>query len=127
MSEPGAYRVLMVVEDDPDIRILVQVNFRGDPSFSINGECSTAEEALELAEQSQPDLIVLDHKLEGEMTGLEAAPLLKERAPRSKIILFSASEELREPAHDEPAVDAFLLKTNIDRLVGLARKILDAN
>jgi hypothetical protein len=39
-------------------------------------------------------------------------------------VLFSASEEVRHPAIDEPAVDAFLLKTSIDRLVPLARRLV---
>jgi len=39
--------------------------------------------------------------------------------------LFTASEELRERAKDIVSVDAFLLKTDIARLVPLARHLFD--
>lgn len=117
-------RVLLVVEDDPDIRMLIRFNFAADADFEIDGEASTAEEAIEIAKASQPDLIILDQKLEGEMTGLQAAPLLKASAPRALIILFSASEEFRIPARNEPTVDVFVLKTDITQLVSVARDLL---
>ena len=57
---------------------------------------------------------MLDHGLTGELTGLEAAPLFKKVAPHAKIILFTAHAELQMQANNEPAVDAFLLKTDIE-------------
>ncbi|MGI8792108.1 MAG: response regulator, partial [Acidimicrobiales bacterium] len=117
-------RVLMVVEDDTDIRFLVRIQFGADPDFSLDGEAADATAAIETASQSLPDLIVLDHLLEGPMTGFQAAPLLKAASPTSKIILFTASEELREPAKDSPSIDAFLLKTEIERLLPMAKRLL---
>lgn len=117
-------KVLLIVEDDHDISRLVRFQFELDPDFEIDGAAVDVESAITAARADQPDLVALDHKLEGDVSGLDAAPRLKAVAPTSKIILFSASEELREPALDEPAVDAFLLKTDIRRLVPLARSIL---
>ena len=116
--------VLLVVEDDPDIRMLVRIGFAADPAFTLDGEAADATAAIELARSSAPDLVVLDHRLEGTLTGLDAAPLLKEAVPNCSIILFSASEELRGPAKDSPAIDAFVLKTEIHRLVPVARRLL---
>jgi len=117
-------KVLLVVEDDPDIRMLVRFNFASEPDFEIDGEAATAEAAITIAAATRPDLVVLDYKLEGEMTGLQAAPMLKVAAPHAVILLFSASEELRVPAKDEPTIDAFVLKTEITKLVSVARKLL---
>ncbi len=114
-----------MVEDDPDIRFLVRVNFMSDGDFEVKGEASDAESAIAAASSSSPDLIVLDHLLEGAMTGFEAAPFLKKVAPQCKIVLFTASEELRERAKDSLSVDAFLLKTDIAGLVPLARRLFD--
>lgn len=74
--------------------------------------------------KSHPDLIVLDHKLDGDINGLEGAALLKQASPKAKIILFSASEELRIPAAGSPHVDAFLIKTQLERLIPLGRELL---
>ena len=77
---------------------------------------------------TEPAVIVLDHGLAGPLTGLDAAPLLKELVPRAKIILFTAFAELRTRATAEPAVDAFLLKTDPAQLLPLAQRLtgLDA-
>jgi DNA-binding NarL/FixJ family response regulator len=117
-------RVLLVVEDQPDVRFLVKTHFEMTDGFEIGGEAASIEEAIVETERSQPDLIVLDHFLEGEMTGLEGAPLLKQAAPGAKIILFTASEAMEEPAANEPAIDAFLLKTDIRELIELSRELL---
>lgn len=117
-------RVLVVVEDDPDIRLLLRFELDRDPDLEIGGEAADAETAIELARSIQPALVILDHRLAGEMTGLEAAPRIKANAPDARIVLFSASEELRVPSRAEPAIDAFLMKTEIARLLPLCRKLL---
>ncbi len=48
---------------------------------------------------------------------------LKELAPRVKIILFTAHAELHIRATAEPAVDAFLLKTDPRRPLPLAQRL----
>lgn len=120
--------LLTVIEDDPDVQLLIETIFSMDSRFSAANATETAEEALESARKTEPGIIVLDHALAGSLTGLDAAPLLKELAPRAKIILFTAHAELRTRATAEPAVDAFLLKTEPGRLLSLAQRLtgLDA-
>jgi DNA-binding NarL/FixJ family response regulator len=67
--------------------------------------------------------MVLDNALAGALSGLEAAPRLKELAPQSKIILFTAQADLQARADAEPAVDAFLLKTASVRLLPPAPRL----
>ena len=119
---------LAVIEDDPDVQLLIETIFSMDSRFGAASASETAEEALESVRKTVPGIIVLDHGLAGSLTGLDAAPLLKELAPRAKIILFTAHAELRSRAADEPAVDAFLLKTDPTRLLSLAQRLtgLDA-
>lgn len=119
-------KVLLVVEDDKDIRFLVRLQFSLDPTFELDGEAIDIDGATAAAHGSSPDLVILDHLLEGDVTGLAGAPRLKDAAPNCRIILFSASEDVRVAALGEPAVDAFLLKTHIDRLVPVARQLLSS-
>lgn len=116
-------KVLIVVEDDPDVQFLIETIFAGDSRFSVAGVTASAEGALEIAQTAEPRIIVLDHGLAGTLTGLEAAPRLKELAPQAKIILFTAHAELRARAADEPTIDAFLLKTDISQLLPLAQRL----
>jgi DNA-binding NarL/FixJ family response regulator len=116
-------KVLVVVEDDPDVQFLIETVFSEDGRFTVGGVAASAEEALELTRTTEPGIIVLDHGLAGALTGLAAAPQFKAVAPYAKIILFTAHAELRHPAADEPAIDAFLLKTDISQLLPLAQRL----
>lgn len=113
----------MVVEDDPSIQLLIRTVFSLDPRFTVTGGAASAEEVLELARSTEPEVIVLDHGLAGELTGIVAAPRFKEVAPQAKIILFTADAELRDPAEEEPTIDAFLLKTDVVQLLPLAQRL----
>lgn len=119
-----ARRVLLVVEDDPDLRQLVKLKFNPQPDFAVEGEAANADDAIALAKTVAPDLIVLDNRLEGQKTGLAVSALLKKAAPGCRIILFSASEELREEAMASDYIDAFVMKTDIRILVARAREVL---
>jgi DNA-binding NarL/FixJ family response regulator len=116
-------KVLVVVEDDPDVQFLVETIFSMDSRFALANVAASAEDALESVRTSEPGIIVLDHGLAGALTGLQAAPRLKELAPQAKTIMFTARAELRSRADDEPAIDAFLLKTESVQLLALAQRL----
>ena len=116
-------KILVIVEDDPDVQFLIETIFSMDSRFALARVAATAEDALETAQTTEPEIIVLDHGLSGELSGLEAAKRFKELAPKSKIILFTAHAELEAPTRDEPAIDAFLLKTESAQLLPLAQML----
>jgi DNA-binding NarL/FixJ family response regulator len=120
----GETKVLVIVEDEEDMRAFVRILLSRDPRLEILGEASTAEAAIELAAVLEPGLIVLDHGLDGMLTGLAAAPLLKAAAPHAKILLFTAYDMAAE-ARAEPAIDAFLRKDQLGRLLSVVRELLE--
>lgn len=121
---PGSARILVVIEDDPDVQFLIKSIFSMDPRFAVTNVAESAEEALDSPPTSEPGIIVLDHGLAGPLPGLAAAPMLKELAPLAKIIMFTAHAALQARADKEPAIDAFLLKTDSERLLPLALELL---
>jgi len=116
-------KALVVVEDDPDVQFLVETIFSMDRRFTLAGLVASAEEALESLRTSQPRIIVLDHGLSGQLTGLDAAPRIKELAPQAKIIMFTAHADLKARADKEPAIDGFVLKTESTQLLPLAQRL----
>jgi len=116
-------KALLVIEDDPDVLFLVETIFSMDSRFALAQLAGSVEEALESARSGDQGLVVLDHGLAGQLTGLEAAPRLKEMVPNAKIILFTAHAELRARAEEEPSIDAFLLKTDSTQLLALAQRL----
>jgi DNA-binding NarL/FixJ family response regulator len=123
-SGPTSARILVVIEDDPDVQFLIEAIFAMDPRFTVTHVAKSAEEALDTPPTSEPGIIVLDHGLAGPLPGLAAAPLLKERAPQAKIIMFTAHAALQARADREPAIDAFLLKTESEKLLPLAQQLI---
>jgi DNA-binding NarL/FixJ family response regulator len=114
---------LVMVEDDPDYRLLIRVAIGVDPRFEMSGEAPSVETGIELAREAHPRLIILDHNLEGGMVGLSAAPKLKAAAPEAKILLFTAYD-LEAEARREPAIDAYLRKDEIGKLLPTAQRLL---
>lgn len=75
MSEATAARErILVIEDEPDIREIVEFNLRRE-GFRVSG-AETAEEGLEKIQNEFPDAVLLDLMLPG-MSGLELCRKLK--------------------------------------------------
>lgn len=56
---------------------------------SVIGTAMTGEEAIEMAEQTKPDLVLMDIQLGGEMNGAEAAQITQERVG-ARIVFVTA-------------------------------------
>lgn len=82
------YRVL-VVDDDESVRRLLSIVLPLDGSYEVVGEAGDGLAAIAAAELLQPDIIVLDHMMPI-LTGAAAYPRIKEVAPKTKVVFFSA-------------------------------------
>ena len=85
--EESILRVL-VVDDYEPWRAFVASMLRKHPELRIAGEATNGLEAVQFAQQLQPDLILLDIGLP-KLNGLEAVPRIREVCPRSKILFAS--------------------------------------
>lgn len=122
-EEGGGVSDVVVVEDDADMREMIRLTLMGERSMEVCGEATNALDAVETARRTQPNLIILDHSIEGDVMGLEAAPMLKAVAPGAKILLFSAFD-LEAEADAEPSIDAYLRKDAIRDLLPMVRRLL---
>lgn len=80
---------ILVVDDHPLTRealssLLVQ------HGFDVVGQAADGEEAIALARDLQPELVLLDLTMPG-MDGLTAIPLLRETVPEAEIVVLTAS------------------------------------
>ena len=82
---------ILLVDDNAVVRSFVRQLFEFQPDFEISGEAENGRDAIEKAERLKPDLIILD-LIMPVMTGLDAAPLLKQLLPDTLIILFTQQE-----------------------------------
>jgi DNA-binding NarL/FixJ family response regulator len=116
-------RVMVVVDDDDEMRLLINRVLSSDPSLELSGEATTAAQAVEEARRLDPSLIILDHYIEGDVMGLQAAPMIHNVAPDAKILVFS-NHDLASECEREPAVDAFLPKRRLTDLLATVQELL---
>jgi DNA-binding NarL/FixJ family response regulator len=81
---------VLVVDDFPLFREGVSAALRADRAFEVVGEASDGVEAAEVAAELDPDVVLLDMMMPG-CDGAAAVELLGERAPRSRVLAYSAS------------------------------------
>jgi DNA-binding NarL/FixJ family response regulator len=86
----GTIRVFLC-DDVLELRLLLRLGLEDD-DVEIVGEAGDGAEAVELVPALAPDVILLDLSMPV-MDGLEAIPLLLERAPATKIIVVSGFAE----------------------------------
>ena len=87
LSRPAAVRVL-VVEDFAAFRQFICLTLGNSPDFRVIGEASDGLEALQMAVELRPDLILLDIGLPS-LNGIEVARQMRSLVPESKIIFLT--------------------------------------
>lgn len=88
VAHQGPIRV-MLVDDHTLVRAAVRQALEA-PDVSLVAECATAEEALILAPQVRPDVLLLDIQLPG-MDGVALVRELAPRLPLTKIVMLTMS------------------------------------
>jgi DNA-binding NarL/FixJ family response regulator len=79
---------ILVVDDYEPFRRFLHLKLQSRPELQIVGEASDGLQAVQKAEELQPDLILLDIGLP-KLNGIEAARQIRKSAPQSRIIFVS--------------------------------------
>jgi len=124
----------LIVDDHELVREHTAALLSAHSDLEVVSVASNGFEAIRIAEESQPDVVVLDISMP-DMNGLQAAPIIKRVAPHTEILFFSQ--------HDSPffvreafAIGALGFLTKADagahlaeavRTVHLKRKFLSKN
>jgi DNA-binding NarL/FixJ family response regulator len=114
---------LMIVDDHPIVRRGLKLALLSSPDFEVVGEAATGEDAIELLEQVQPDVVLMDLVMPG-MGGVNAIRGIHDVAPEVKVIVFSHCEEgvqVRE-ALQAGAIGYLLKDIEIDNLFAAMRE-----
>lgn len=113
---------VLVVDDEADLRRLVRLTLEFDDDLMVVATAGDATEALDVAREVSPDLVVLDQMLGGPVTGLQVAAQLRALDPSTRVIMFSAADRVID-LRDHP-VDAVVPKMEISELPAVVRRVL---
>jgi DNA-binding NarL/FixJ family response regulator len=112
----GNQRVL-VVDDDPDYRLVVRLALEPGSGFEVVAEAGNGPAALTEARREQPDVVLLDCRLPG-ADAFDILPELRVVAPDSRIVLVSGHDpaDLRLASRSAGAVGYLTKETPARRL-----------
>jgi len=102
-------KTILIVEDQADIRRLIRMTLEFDDYRILEAE--NGDIGLAMATEHQPDLILLDVMMPGNLNGLDVCRALKARANPPRVVLMTArgrSEDL--DAGMQAGAEAYLVK-----------------
>ena len=102
---------VLIVDDDPSIRKLVATTLEDVAGFELV-EAGDGVEALELAREEAPAIVLLDIDMPG-IDGFEACRRLRaqpQTADATVVMLTAAADEEAERAAEEAGADLFITK-----------------
>ena len=114
----------LLVDDQPQILEGLEMLLALEPDLEIVGTAQSAEEAIALAHELQPDIIVMDVRLPG-IDGITATRVLGNEVPDGKVVILTlyCDSETRRQARLAGA-QAFVAKHDMTQsLLATIRRI----
>ena len=111
MNPPGAAPIrLLIADDHPVVRDGLSSMFARDPEFEVLGEAADGAEAVRLARDLRPDVILMDLRMPG-VDGLTAITELARQGIPTRVLVLTTYDT---DSHVLPAIEAgatgYLLK-----------------
>jgi DNA-binding NarL/FixJ family response regulator len=101
---------VLLVDDHPVVRVGLRLALEQDARVRVVGEATTGREALRVAEETTPDVAIVDLNLP-DIGGLQVTQTIKQRVPDARVLVVSASAD---PEHIvgllEAGADGYLPK-----------------
>jgi NarL family two-component system response regulator LiaR len=83
---------ILIADDHPLMREALRAHFVNNPEFEIVAEAGDGEEAVRLADEKKPDVVVMDISMP-KMNGIEATRQIKENIPAAAILILSVHSD----------------------------------
>lgn len=83
---------LLIVDDHEVVRLGMRALLERHPTFTVVGEASGQEEAVAMAEELEPDIVLMDIRLAGG-SGIEACQQIKDKLPQTKVLMLTSFAE----------------------------------
>lgn len=118
---PGLLKIL-IADDEAPARNRLKDLLEEIANVSVVAEAKNGKQAIELAIEKQPDLMLLDIRMPL-MDGLEAAEHAQKLEPKPHIIFTTAYDAYAIRAFDLNAIDYLLKPIRLERLLAAIEKV----
>ena len=94
MIDVSAYGVktVIIVDDQDVLRFSLRSQLSYSSQYMLVGEARNGVEAVQLAQQKKPDIILMDIKMP-ELSGVEATKQIKAEFPATTVLMFTGDED----------------------------------
>lgn len=125
MTDSNTTSAVLLVDDDEMVRGWVRLALEGT-EFRIAGEAASAADATELAARRRPDLLLVDHKLGGDV-GTELVRDLRRRGVTAPAVVMTANMQggFNEAAREAGAQGTLLKTGRRDDLLRALRAVAE--
>ena len=108
---------ILIVDDEKPARDRLRQLIGDFDEYEVVGEAGNGEEAVRLAAETRPDIVLLDIRMPG-VDGIEAAHLLNRLDPPPAIVFATAYDEYAIDAFEARAIGYVLKPVRRSRLTG---------
>ena len=92
MSEPSAKIRILLADDHAVLRAGLRALLNAEGDMEVVGEAANGREAVERAEQIDPDVIVMDLSMPG-MGGIDATKQIREKGLHARVLVLTVHAE----------------------------------
>ena len=116
---------VLLADDHVVVRAGTRQLLERHPDITIVGEASTGQEAVQLADELRPDVVVMDIRMPG-MSGVDATKAIKDAHPEMSVLVLTAHDDDEYVfALLQAGANGYLLKTaEADELVKAIRTVI---
>lgn len=113
---------LLIVDDDPMMRLGLTAALGNQPDFVIVGEASDGRQGVDQATTLGPDVVLMDVGMPG-MDGIAATQALKATTPHLRVVMLTShTDDTEVIAALSSGADAYCIKgTDVDALANAIR------
>ena len=114
---------ILIVDDHEVVRQGLRAYLEAQPDFKVVGEASSGDEAIKMAMDFLPDVMLMDLVMSG-MGGVQATRKVKDVTPRTQIVVLTSyhQDEFIFPALQAGAISYILKDVMMEDLVDAIRK-----
>jgi DNA-binding NarL/FixJ family response regulator len=84
---------LMIVDDHEVVRMGLKAALEVEDDFTVVAEAGSGKDAIEKARAHQPDIVLMDVRMEGGHDGIEACREIRDEYPQTRVLMLTSYAE----------------------------------